>query len=438
MKSVEKRSVAPVRPTQARIGTQLIHGVDHTRRWEYNHHVVPPITASAAFRLDSAGRGAAGFEEFNEDSIDRKTHRPIYIYDRLDEPTCGMLEDNLALAEGGEVAVCFSSGMAAISAAFGVLVQNGEHVVGHNMLYGCTYSLITHCLPRLGVSHTLVDFLDLDALHQAIRPQTRVVYFETPVNPDLCLIDIAAVAKLVAEVNKRRGEDDRVHIVVDNTFASPFCQRPLQLGADLVCQSLTKAIGGFGTDMGGAVICANRFHRDLILYRKDFGACLSPKSAWPVLVQGLPTLSTRMARYQESAMKIAAFLESQPKLSRVSYPGLKSFPQYRLAREQMTDYDGIFAPGSMIYFELEDPDGRGRRAARFIDWIARKSYSLTLAVSLGQIKTLIESPFCMTHAAMTPEQKELGGLSPSGVRLSVGLEESHDIMADLEAALEHV
>lgn len=438
MKHVEKNGNVEVVPTQAQVATQLIHGVAHTRRWEYNHHVVPPITASAAFRLDSARRGAAGFEEFVEDSFDPKTHKPIYIYDRLDEPTCGMLEDNLALAESGEVAVTFASGMAAISAAFGVLVQNGEHVIGHNMLYGCTHSLITRCLPRLGVSHTLVDFLDVEALNRAIRPETRVVYFETPVNPDLKLIDIAAVADLVAEINKRRGEDDRIFVVVDNTFASPFCQRPLQLGADVVCQSLTKAIGGFGTDMGGGVICGRRFHRDLIFYRKDFGACLSPKSAWPILVQGLPTLSTRMAKYQQSAMEIARFLETQPAVRRVSYPGLETFPQHKLARRQMTDFRGRFAPGSMIYFELEDGDENGRRAAAFIDWVARKAYSLTLAVSLGQVKTLIESPFSMTHAAMTPEQKQCGGLSPSGVRLSVGLEEPQDIIADLQSALEHV
>jgi cystathionine beta-lyase/cystathionine gamma-synthase len=424
--------------SDARIRTRLIHGVQHTGRWDYNHHVVPPITASATYRLESAARGAMGFEEFAEDKLDPKTHPTIYIYDRLNEPTCGMLEDNLALAEGGEVAVCFASGMAAISAAICILAQSGHHLIAHNLLYGCTCSLITNWLPRLGITHTLVDLLDLDVFRRAIRPTTRVVYFETPVNPDLKLIDISAVQAVIAEVNRDREVCDHIRMIVDNTFATPFCQRPLEHGADLVCQSLTKGIGGFGTDIGGAVIGSKRFHRDLIFYRKDFGGCLSPKSAWPPLVQGLPTLAMRMANYQKSAMEVAKFLESHPKIKKVAYPGLESFPQYKLARKQMVDHHGRFAPGSIVYFELLDPDGNGERAARFIDWVAKEAYSLTLAVSLGQIKTLIEAPFCMTHAAMTVDQKRTCGLSPSGVRLSLGLEDWQDIIEDLRAALEHV
>lgn len=423
---------------RARIRTRLIHGVQHTGRWDYDHHVVPPITASATFRLESAARGALGFEEFAEDSIDPRTHPTIYIYDRLNEPTCGMLEDNLALAEGGEVAVCFASGMAAISAAICTQAQSGQHLVAHNLLYGCTCSLITNWLPRFGISNTMVNLLDLEALRRAIRPTTRVVYFESPVNPDLKLIDIAAVQAIIADVNRNREAREHIRTIVDNTFATPFCQRPIEHGADLVCQSLTKGIGGFGTDIGGAVIGSKRFHRDLILYRKDYGACLSPKSAWPPLVQGLPTLAMRMANYQKSAMEVSRFLESHPKIKKVAYPGLESFPQYKLARKQMTDHFGHFAPGSIVYFELLDPDGTGSLAAKFIDRVAQNSYSLTLAVSLGQIKTLIESPYCMTHAAMTVEQKRTCGLSPSGVRLSLGLEDWHDVIEDLRDALENI
>lgn len=422
----------------ARIRTRLIHGVPHTSRWDYNHHVVPPITASATFRLDSAARGALGFEEFVEDRFDPRTHPTIYIYDRLNEPTCGMLEDNLALAENGEVAVSFASGMAAISAAICVLTQGGHHVVAHNLLYGCTYSLITNWLPRMGISHTLANMLDIDELRRAIRPMTRVVYFETPVNPDLKLIDISAVKSVIADINRNREACDHIRMIVDNTFATPFCQRPLEHGADLVCQSLTKGIGGFGTDIGGAVIGSKQFHRDLILYRKDFGGCLSPKSAWPPLVQGLPTLAVRMSCYQKSAMEVATYLESHSKITKVSYPGLESFPQYKLARKQMVDHSQHFAPGSIVYFELLNPDGHGERAARMIDWVAQEAYSLTLAVSLGQIKTLIEAPYCMTHAAMTANQKSTCGLSPSGLRLSLGLEDPRDIIDDLRAALEHV
>lgn len=418
-----------------RIRTRLIHGAEHTGRWDYNHHVVPPITASATFRLESIERGAQGFEEFVTDDLDPNTHPPIYIYDRLDEPTCGMLEDNLAAAEGGEIATCFASGMAAISAAIGTLCAQSDHLVCHNVLYGCTYSLVTQWLPRFGISHRLVDLTDLDELRAAITPATRVIYFETPVNPDLKLIDIAAIRAIADAYNQDRPEKRRIHVVVDNSFATPFCQRPLQLGADLVCQSLTKGIGGFGTDVGGALIGPRALHRDWVLFRKDFGGSLSPRSAWPVLVYGLPTLSTRMVNYQKTAMRVAAFLEGHPKVQRVCYPGLPSFPQHALARKQMVDDRGHFAPGSMLYFELVDPEGQGRPAARLVNWAARNAYTLTLAVSLGQIKTLIEAPFCMTHAAMPAEEKRRMGLAPSGIRMSLGLEDWHDLIADLDAAL---
>lgn len=418
-----------------RMRTRLIHGVSHTARWDYNHHVVPPMTASATFRLDSAERGAAGFEAFARGEGLDPHQQPIYIYDRLDEPTCGMLQDNLAAAECGEMALCFASGMAAISATLCTLTRAGQHVVAHKVLYGCTYSLLQNGLPRFGISSTLTDLTDMNALRQAIRPETRVIYFETPVNPDLTMIDIAAVRDVADEINARRGAEQRVWVVVDNTFATPYCQRPLTLGADVVCQSLTKAIGGFGTDIGGAVIGPKELHRPLLLFRKDFGGSLSPKNAWPTLVCGLPTLAARMANYQKTAQRVAEFLEEHPKVERVLYPGLESFPQAELARRQMRDYHGKFAPGSMVYFVVHDPAQTGEPATRFIDWIADHAYSITLAVSLGQIKTLIEAPFTMTHSAMPAAEKIAKGLQPGGIRLSVGLEDWLDIIADLEEAL---
>jgi cystathionine beta-lyase/cystathionine gamma-synthase len=424
------------RQSAPRMRTRLIHGVSHTGRWDYNHHVVPPMTASATFRLDSAERGAQGFQEFMAEDFDPEKHPPIYIYDRLDEPTRGMLEDNLAFAEHGEIAVCFASGMAAISAAMCVLTRGGEHMVSHKVLYGCTYSLASTWLPRYKIHVTLTDLTDLAQLRQAIRPETRVIYFETPVNPDLKLIDIAAVRAVADELNARRPDEERIWVVVDNTFATPFCQRPLELGAHLVCESLTKAIGGFGTDIGGAVIGPRKLHRDLVLYRKDFGGSLSPKNAWPPLVQGLPTLATRMINYQKSAMRVAEFLEKHPKVERVCYPGLASFPQRELAKRQMFDYRGHFAPGSMLYFVIRDPEGKGEPASRFIDWAAAHAYSLTLAVSLGQIKTLVEAPYTMTHAPMPDEEKRARGIVPGGIRVSLGLEDWHDITADLAEALE--
>ena len=423
---------------QYKLRTRLIHGSFATGKWDYDHHVVPPQSSSATYRLTSVERGAEGFSEF---ATDIAQTAPIYIYDRLDEPTRGMLEENLAVAEGGEIAVAFATGMAAISAAIASQLHAGEQVVAHRILYGCTHSLLTNWLPRFGV-HT--DFCDLtrpETLRDVVGGNCRVVYFESPVNPTMELIDIAAVRRAVDELNAEvvkgdRPEQERIRIIVDNTFASPYCQRPLELGADVVVQSLTKAIGGFGTDMGGVVIGAKANYHDWMLYRKDYGGVLSPKAAWPFLVYGLPTLATRMVNQQKTALRVAEHLEKHPKVARVLYPGLPSFPQYELARRQMVSYDGKFAPGSLLYFELNGTHTEAEKAGvRFVDYVAEHAYTVTLAVSLGQIKTLIENPFSMTHAVVPAEEKLASGLHPGGIRLSLGLEDWHDIIADLDAAL---
>lgn len=413
--------------------TSLIHGRFRSKKWDYNHHVVPPMSASATFRLEAASRGAAGFFQFACDRVNPEREVPIYIYDRLDEPTRGMLEENLAAAEGGDAAVAFATGMAAISAALGVLCHAGDEIVAHHALYGCTWSLLTNWLPRMGVTTRFCDLNDGAALRSALSARTRVVYCESPVNPTLELIDLGAVRAALADDSRARGSDEnRPLLVIDNTFATPHCQRPLALGADVVVHSLTKGIGGFGTDMGGAVVVPSRMRNLMLMYRKDFGGVLSPKAAWDFLVHGLPTLATRMDNAQKTAMKIARHLERHEKVARVVYPGLPSFPQAELARRQMVDPRGRFAPGSMIWFELA---GGADAGARLIDWIAENAYSVTLAVSLGQVKTLIEHPYSMTHSALTDAEKAEGGVHPGGVRLSVGLEDADDIIGDLDEAL---
>jgi cystathionine beta-lyase/cystathionine gamma-synthase len=207
----------------------------------------------------------------------------------------------------------------------------------------------------------------------------------------------------------------------------------------MVVYSLTKNIGGFGTDMGGAVLTRSEFRNLLMLYRKDFGGVLSSKSAWAILVYGLPTLAARLANQQKTALKVAEFLENHPKVSMVRYPGLASFPQAELAKSQMTSYDGKFAPGSILYFVLKEQGGTKNMAAeKFIDYVADHSYTITLAVSLGQIKTLIENPYSMTHSALPPEMKKAMGIEPGGIRLSIGLEDWHDIIEDLRLGLEPI
>jgi len=424
----------PKRPREHyRLRTRLIHGSFATGRWDYNHHVVPPESRSATFRLHSVHRGAEGFVEFGQPEAQKA---PIYIYDRLDEPTRGMLEENLAVAEGGEMAVAFATGMAAISAAICVHVQAGSQVVAHRILYGCTHELLTHWLPRWNVSTTFCDMTDPEFIARVATKDCRLVYFETPVNPTMELIDIAAVRRVVDRLNAERKPEEHISIVVDNTFATPYCQRPLELGANLAVNSLTKDIGGFGTDMGGAVVGPNSYYPRLMLYRKDFGGVLSPRNAWSILVYGLPTLATRMVNQQKAAMKVAEFLVKHPKVARVVYPGLPCFPQLELAKRQMVSYDGKFAPGSMLYFELKgDGLAAAQAAEQVVDYVAEHAYTITLAVSLGQIKTLIESPFSMTHSAVPEEEKIKSGLYPGGIRLSLGLEDWHDIIADLDAAL---
>lgn len=422
-----------------RARTRLIHGDADTRRWDFDHHLVPPISASTTYRLGSVHRGARGFIEFASPEADLRGHVPVYVYDRLDEPTRGLLEENLAYAEGGEQAVTFSTGMAAVAAATGVCLKAGDEIVAHHTLYGCTYSLFTEWLPRFGITTRFCDLRDYRSFYEAVTPRSRVVYFETPVNPTLELIDISEVRVMMDEVAAGRDQRGRMLMIVDNTFATPFCQRPLTHGADLVVQSLSKDIGGFGTDMGGAVIGAQQFHAPLLLYRKDFGGVLSPKNAWSILVYGLPTLAARMTNQQKTALRVAQFLELHPKVARVHYPGLETHPQYELARRQMTSYDGRFAPGSMIYFVLQGDEKEAAEAAdRFIDYVADHAYSVTLAVSLGQVRTLIEEPYTMTHSALPPEVKRSRGVEPGGIRLSVGLEDWHDLAEDLRAAFEQI
>lgn len=406
-----------------KLTTRLVHGPEHSAKWDFSHHVVPPLSSSTTYRLDSAKRGARGFQEFGQ-LVSDTGEAPVYIYDRLDEPTRSILEGELADMEGGEACATFASGMAAISAILGSVLAKGDEVIAHPVLYGCTHSLLTNWYPRQGFGVQRIDMNDVAKLRRAISDKTRILYFESPVNPTLDLIDIGAVRKLADEVNAGRKSARKLLIVIDNTFATPFAQRPLALGADVVVHSLTKNLGGFGTEVGGAVICPKGLLAALLLYRKDFGGILSAKSAWAILVYGLPTLALRLKRQQYTARKVAAFLEKQEGVVRVAYPGLASYPQRKLAERQLVDVDGDFAPGNMIYFEL---DPRLVEAESFVDEIARSAYSITLAVSLGHTKTLIELPASMTHSSY--------GQGGSAVRLSVGLESPSDILADLKSAL---
>ncbi|MBA4292314.1 cystathionine gamma-lyase [bacterium] len=415
----------------------LIHGKFRSEKWDFQDHIIPPITTAVSFRLRSAERGAQGFQQFANPEIDRASATPIYIYDRLDEPCQGLLEETLAFSEKGECAVSFATGMAAVAAAIDIHVKAGDHIIHHPAIYGCTHGHIHMWLTRFGVEATNINLNHTDQLISAIQPNTKVIYFETPCNPTMELIDLKVISTLVKEINSTRDQESQIVTIIDNTFASPYGQRPIEHGIDFVVHSLTKHIGGFGATMGGVVIGPKSAETPLLLYRKDFGGSLSPDAAWHILTYGIPTLAVRMERQQTSAQRVAEFLDLNGKVARVAYPGLDSFPQKEIALRQMRDIDGDFAPGAMIYFELPGtPEESYHRAVKLINHIAQNSLSITLAVSLGQIRSLIEHPASMTHSVIPPEDQLKAGINPGGVRLSLGLEDVRDILRDLEEALD--
>jgi cystathionine beta-lyase/cystathionine gamma-synthase len=419
--------------------TRLIHGKFRSEKWDYEHHLIPPITASTTFRLDSAKRGQQGFIDFADPKRAAQAMSPIYIYDRLDEPTVGMLEDFFKEAEGGECACAFACGMSAISAALMVCSKVGSNIVAHRTLYGCTFSLMTNWLPKFGITTRFINANDVQELVSAVDDNTRVVYVETPANPTLEAVDIQKIADALKPINDKRPPKHKVVLIVDNTFPTPWGQRPLSCGADIVVESLTKGVSGFGVDMGGIVVAPERFHKGLRGFRKDFGGVLPPSSAWSIIVYGLSTLPLRVRRQSENAMVVAQYLAKNPKVSRVHYPGLDSYPYKEIARKQMVDPEGNFAPGFMVYFEVAGEVEEARdKCEKLVNYIAEHSYCITLAVSLGTTKTLIETPGLMTHSAMDAKSQSEAGIHPGGVRLSVGLEDPNDLIKDLEEAFEHI
>lgn len=435
-----KSESANINDTKYSMETHLIYGKNVSKKWDYEHHVIAPLTSSVIFKLDSVERGAEGFKEFANTKALGEDAVPIYIYDRLGEPNKDLLEENLAYVEKGESAVTFASGMGAVSGLFGILTKSGDEIITHKTLYGCTFSLLNNWYPRYNIKYIPIDLTEPSNIYKVVNKKTRLIYFESPANPNLDVLDIQAITEIANELNKNRSEEEKIYVAIDNTFATPFCQRPIELGADFTINSLTKGIGGFGTDLGGVVISKKKFQDLLYLYRKDFGAVLSTKAAWTVLTYGLPTLALRVSRQIKSAIRVAEFLNSHPKIKYVNYPGLPSYKNYDIARKQMIDFNGNFAPGSLIYFALngKDYDEMKENGRRMMNYAAKNAYTITLAVSLGHTRTLIEHPASMTHS-MVPSDKLLDlGIDPGGIRLAIGLENVDDLIMDLDKCLEVV
>lgn len=365
-----------------------------------------PIYQTSTFVFDSAAQGGRRFALQEEG----------YIYSRLGNPTCAAAEEKIALLEGTEACVAAGSGMGAISSALWTLLEQGGHLIASETLYGCTFALMNHGLSRYGVDVTFVDMTDLDAVQKALRPNTKAVYLETPANPTLKIMDINAVSAIAHQV-------EGCQVIVDNTFCTPYIQRPVELGADIVVHSATKYLNGHGDVIAGFVCGRKEYIDQVRLFGiKDMtGSVLSPFDAF-LISRGLKTLEIRMERHCANALKVAEFLENHPAVASVSYPGLRSFPQYDLAKKQMA------LPGGMISFELKGGKAEG---AVVMDNVRL----CRLAVSLGDAETLIEHAASMTHSTYTPEELKMAGISESLVRLSVGLENAEDIIADLDQAL---
>ncbi|MEY8303922.1 trans-sulfuration enzyme family protein [Anaerosalibacter bizertensis] len=338
-----------------------------------------------------------------------------YVYTRGNNPTLRLFENRMAELEHGEGAVAFASGMAAISSVLFSFLKPNDNVIVHRTLYGSSYSVITKLLPQYGVEHKIRDLTNLENLKEAIDENTKLIYFETPSNPNLSIIDI----KKVVEIAKEKD----IKVVVDNTFATPYFQNPLELGADVVVHSATKYICGHGDVVGGVVISKDNdyIQRLKFDYMCEFGGVMSPFNAW-LLLRGLKTLGLRMRQHEKNATEVAKFLKNHPKIKTVMYPGLENFKGYDIAKEQMNGF------GAMISFEV---DGGLKDAIKFVESVKLAQ----LAVSLGDCETLIEVPAAMTHRGYPNEKLKEFGLTESMVRISVGLEDSEDIIEDLEQAL---
>lgn len=400
--------------------TRALHAGEHVGQPHTPAHN-NPIYQSSTFIFKTADEGAAIF----------KGETPGYMYTRLGNPTVMALEAKINALEGGKwkldhpddtiATLAFSSGMAAIAAAIMACASAGDTILMADVVYGATEHLCSTVLKRFGVNTVELHMADLEAVKKVVsaHPKAKLIFFETPMNPTLELVDIPAVVEIV------RNTNPNMRVIVDNTFATPYLQRPLEMGADVVVHSTTKYIGGHGAVVGGLATTKHAAIKDE-LYKviKDIGSNPSPFDTWLVNM-GLKTLPLRMDKHCSNAMAVARFLEKHPKVDKVFYPGLESHPQYALAKRQMKDF------GGMLSFELKGGFEAGKKLMDNIE-------IFTLAVSLGCVDSLIQHPASMTHASVPKDKKLKGGITDGLVRISVGIEDPDDLIRALDEALKLV
>ncbi|MEP4036052.1 methionine gamma-lyase [Pseudophaeobacter sp.] len=367
--------------------------------------LTPPLHLTSTFTFETAEAGGNMFAG----------EQAGHIYSRISNPTTDLLERRIAVLEGAEAGLALASGMGAITATLWTLLSPGDEIILDKTLYGCTFSFMHHGLAKFGITVTHVDLTRAANLKAAMSDKTKVVYFETPANPNMRLVDIATVAGI--------AHAGGAHLVVDNTYATPYLTQPIKLGADIVLHSATKYLGGHGDVVAGLLAGSAELVADIRLQgMKDMtGAVMAPFNAMLIL-RGLKTLALRMDRHCSNAATVAEMLEMSPAVQKVWYPGLKSFEQYDLAQRQMSQF------GGMIAFELTGGKQAGIEMMNRLELISR-------AVSLGDAETLVQHPASMTHSTYTTEELAEHGISEGLVRLSIGLEGVDDILADLAQAL---
>jgi O-succinylhomoserine sulfhydrylase len=384
-----------------RLRTRLVRG--GTRRSEFAE-TSEAIFATSGYVYDDAAQAEDAFKDRND----------RFIYSRFSNPTVDMFQDRMCLLEGAPACRATATGMAAVFASMACMVKAGDHVVGSRAVFGSCLYILTEVLPRFGVETTIVDGTDLDQWADALSRPTACVFIETPSNPGLDIIDIAAVSELAHGAGAK--------VVIDNVFATPILQRPMELGADIVVYSATKHIDGQGRCLGGAIL-GDEEYCDTILkpFMRHTGPSLSPFNAW-VLLKGIETLELRIAQHCRNAAEVATYLSGLDGITRIRYPGLESHPQHALAKQQMADF------GSLVTFDV---DGGKARAFRFLDALKL----IDISNNLGDTKSLVTHPATTTHQRLSPEDRQGLGISDSLVRLSVGLEDVADVMDDLTQAL---
>jgi len=393
-----------MKTTNMGFNSKLIHAGDYQDEFG---SAVTPIYQTSTFSFRNAQHGADLFAGKEKG----------FIYTRIGNPTIGVLEDKIAELENGYRGIALSSGMAAVSTVYMSVLAQGDHMISTGAVYGPSRGVMETYFSKFGVEYSYIDTSDIELLKKTIKSNTKLIYLETPANPTIQLTDVKKVSEIAHQHN--------ILVCVDNTFCSPYLQKPLNLGADIVLHSLTKFINGHADIVGGVIVAKDeKLYNNLRKAMTYMGGNMDPHQAF-LVIRGVKTLSLRIDRAQASAMKIAEFLENHPKVEWIKYPGLKSFPQHELAKEQMTGF------GSMISFGLK---GGYKAGSTLMDNV----HLATLAVSLGGVETLVQHPASMTHAGVSKEDKLAAHITDGLVRYSVGIEDVEDLIADLDHALKQI